>query len=220
MNEVGGEDFGYVSNILSSLFQSLTCLLDCLNSTPIVKPNEVQASVVENGFSCGIISIAVNLLESAINRSKYLKGQEPKGNPVEYVREVTNDDKLSDELDEIYAARDAIVHNHLWEAKIKWENGLMKFGGIPKLVKGYGNPRFRKVLDAGTRKTKRIRLNLFPPRIWRRDAYLILEVVNRALQAIGEIDEVDYTQNYLNINGQVLRFSELAEQLEIPEENE
>lgn len=69
---------GYVSVIGGNLIQPLLDLVQLLESKPKVEPNEVQTGQEENGFSCAIITLNLFLLESAFNRTKYIRGEKNK----------------------------------------------------------------------------------------------------------------------------------------------
>ena len=169
----------------------------------VAEPNEVQTSQYENGFSCGIIALSLFLLESAINRTKYIRGEKVKSDLQKYFLSLSKDKMLSNEIDEIIAVRDAIVHNHLWEANVFWDRASsLKFSEPPKLIQGYGNERRRRVMNESSRLTHKLGLNLFPPRIWRRDAYVILGVVYKAL---ATLENIDY--NYFTITNRYFMFS-------------
>jgi hypothetical protein len=187
-------------------------LIEDLDSKAIVTPNEVQTSQPENGLSTAIAALSVVLLESAINRTQYMRtkllqqessaeAQEPlpPGGPQEpaparrsaflYFTQVSDDPNLVNDVEEVFAIRDAIAHNHLWEADIQWgDDGNLRFASPPVLVAGYGDKRFLKVLSPETRQTRRLRLNLFPPRVWRRDAYVTLGKVVEVLLSLEKMD--------------------------------
>ena len=65
----------------------------------------------------------------------------------------------------------------------------MKFVRPPQIREGYGDTRFKQVMDPESRLSRHLKLNLFPPRIWRRDAYLVLKTVGHALQALESLSE-------------------------------
>src|ERR1043165_8548891 len=193
---------GYVSVIGINLIEPILALVEKLEAKRVVEPNEVQTSQPENGFACGIIVLSVFLLESAINRTKYVRGDKGKSDLRKYFFMLSNDEVLSTLIDEIIAVRDAIVHNHLWEASVFWDEVSLKFSEPPKPVEGYGNERRKRVMDESTRLSHQLGLNLFPPRIWRRDAYIVLEVVYNALANLESIDH-----NYFSIVHRPVMFS-------------
>jgi hypothetical protein len=188
---------GYVSVIGANLFDPILELVEKLETTAVVEPNEVQTSQPENGFACAIVALSVFLLESAINRTKYIRKDNEKTDIAEYFARISSDTELAKDIDEVVAVRDAIVHNHLWEANVYWDGAhSLKFRSPPKLLEGYGNKRQRRVINSKTRLSHRLSLNLFPPRIWRRDAYTTLRIVERALEVLEAIDRNYFTITY------------------------
>lgn len=188
---------GYVSVIGANFLEPILKLIEELEAKPITKPNEVQTGQQENGFSCAIITLSLFLLESAINRTKYIRKDNEKIDIAEYISKVSSNNELASDVDEIVAVRDVIVHNHLWEADVFWDGAQsLKFSNSPKLLEAYGNKRLRRVMDIKTRLSHRLSLNLFPPRIWRHDAYVILRTVYHALAMLESIDHNYFTITY------------------------
>lgn len=107
-----------------------------------------------------------------------------KGEPsVDYFKRVVGNADLAAELEEAVAVRDAVVHNHIWWTLVgEGPDGHLKFWGRPSLRKGYGDQRFRRVRRRGTLVTRRLGLDLFPTRIDRRDAHLVVKTVARCLR--------------------------------------
>jgi hypothetical protein len=189
---------GTVSVLSVRLLEPTLELVTKLEATQHVEPNEVQAPPQENGYSCAIVTLNALLFESAINRVKYLRHEISNENQVKYFAKVTSNADLAEEVDEMITVRDTIVHNHLWEAEVYWdENHQLKFKSPPKLVEGFGNKRLRRVLNPKTRQSRKLNLNLYPLRIWRADAYTSLRVINRVLESLEDID-----RNYFYITGQ------------------
>lgn len=189
---------GYVSVIGENLIQPILNLVKELESKRIVEPNEVQTGQEENGFSCAIITLNLFLLESAFNRTKYIRGDNnDKSDMTQYFATLFDNVELINDVDEIIAVRDAIVHNHLWEASVYWDGAhSLKFNEHPKLIETYGNKRQRRVMDITSRLTRKLKLNLFPPRIWRRDAYITFYTVYKALARLEEINHNYFTVTY------------------------
>jgi hypothetical protein len=68
------QPFGYVSVIGFSLLEAMVDLVGRLEANPPIPPNEVQPSQLENGYSAGIIVLAAAVVESALNRTRYVRG--------------------------------------------------------------------------------------------------------------------------------------------------
>ena len=226
---------GYVSVVFLSLLETIISLVETLESRKLVLPNEVQASQPENGLSTSIAALSVFLLESAINRTWYIRtndlrhaipedtsrqpSQEPPADmPLPprsaflYFRETSTDKSLVSDVEELFALRDVIAHNHLWEADVEWDqSGNLRFASPPRLIEGFGNRRLRKVMHAPTRQTHRLKLNLFPSRIWRRDAYETFKKVVQALLSLEQMDRryVYVSQQSFLFQGQIRGLNEV-----------
>ncbi len=104
----------HVSVIGASLIRPILTLVETLESQPPVEPNEVKTGDRENGYSCAIAAFAVFLLESALNRTRYVRGEDAKRiSTTEYFAKISPDPEFAADVEEVFAARDAIVHNHL-----------------------------------------------------------------------------------------------------------
>jgi hypothetical protein len=190
------QSMGIVTAIGMNLLEPILSLVEDLESRKLVTPNEVQASQPENGRSCSVAVLSVFLLESAINRTRYIKSSSLQDSDAgtrqsapDYFTVISPDPELAKDVEEVFALRDMIAHNHLWEADVKWDAAMkLRFASDPVLIQGYGDRRFRRVLDQRTRRSIRLALNLFPLRVWRRDAYLVLAKVVEALLALEEMD--------------------------------
>jgi hypothetical protein len=208
---------GYVSVVGQGLIHPMFDLVEKLESKPPVIPNEVQTGQRENGYSCAIIVLSVILFESALNRTAYVRGDDRSG--PDYFRDITAGSKTAAEVEEIFAARNVIAHNHLWEAKIAWsEQDGLKFTEPPMLREGYGDKRHLKVTDQRTRKSKVLGINMFPARIWRRDAYIALKTIAKGLNAIESMDRKYFylSPNHFRFQKKTVTFSEMTAQLPFP----
>jgi hypothetical protein len=166
---------GYVSIIGFNFLEPITLLLENLLSAEPKDPNEVQAVQNENGISCSIIVLAVLLIESAIARLKYDKQKtSPKG-ALKFIESEYPSYKGCGELKELFVIRDAIVHNHIWEANFRWDDEAGMRLLAAEIWEGSGDNKFLDVVDMTTRKTKCLKLNLFPTRISRADAFVVLQ---------------------------------------------
>lgn len=127
------------------------------------------------------------MLESALNRTRCLRKDASEPTHVaDYFKTISSDRDLAVDVNEVFAIRDAIVHNHIWKAKI--DPVAMKFISPPELLPSYGRKRFLDVMDPKTRLSRKLTLNLFPSRICRGDAYIVAKTMGRALTALEEMD--------------------------------
>jgi hypothetical protein len=97
----------YVSVIGFTLIQPTIELVEKLESWAVVEPNEVQTGRNENGYSCSVIALAVLVLESALNRTRYLRkdASSRKISIAEYFSKISPDQNLALDVNEIFAIR-------------------------------------------------------------------------------------------------------------------
>jgi hypothetical protein len=211
MNE---SSLDYVSVVGTRLVQPVIDLIEKLELLSPTEPNEVQSSPTENGYSCAVVVLSALVLESALNRTRYLRkdASEPP-HVADYFRKISNDGNLALDVNELFAIRDAIVHNHLWEAKI--DAVAMKFVSPPKLLPDYGGKRFRGVMDSETRPSRKLKLNLFPSRICRSDAYIVFKTAGRALMTLEKMDRSYFPISWqpFTFHHKTVRFPEVIEAL-------
>jgi hypothetical protein len=207
----------YVSVIGVALVTPLLHLLEDLHEIESGPPNEVQVSNPENGLAVGVVTAAAIMMESALNRTRYVRRDHPRGKPsADYFKSAVSDDALAADLEEVVVLRDVIVHNHVWEAFVgPGPDGRLKFWATPTLPSGYGDKKFQKVLDPELRVTRRLGLNLFPPRIDHRDAHIVVKTVAKSLRAL-ESKSREYfpiQDNHFEFGGKDLTFYEIADSL-------
>lgn len=208
----------YVSVIAASLIRPILTLVETLEAQKPAVPNEVQTGLRENGYSCAITALTVFLLESALNRTRYVRGDKAERDASKYFTKISRDPELAADVEEVFVARDAIAHNHLWKARTCVDKGRMRFREPPQLITGYGNDRLRRVMDPATRLSHRLGLNLFPARIWRRDAYITLKTVGRALKMLESMKREYFyiSAEPFEFSGQDLTLYEILDKVSIP----
>jgi hypothetical protein len=93
------------------------------------------------------------------------------------------------DVSELLAVRGALVHNHLWESDSWWpEKGRARLQLITwRMLAGYGDPRFEQIVDMPHAQTRVLRMNVYPTRVWRRDAYVALQV---ALDTLAWLESI------------------------------
>ncbi len=202
----------YVSIIGSNYLRPITTLLEILESLDSKGPNEVQASAVENGYSAAIIILMVLLVESAVARAQYIRHETPPKGPLDFVRAIYPDSGFVDKLEELFVVRDAIAHNHVWETKFSWDDEVGMKLISAGLKKGYGDRKFRKVHDKSARKTAQLGINLFPTRICRQDARVVLKNAVEFLMFLENQDRryVYISPQYVKFRGSFIPFVELV----------
>ena len=154
----------YITVIGKNLLIPMTKLLESLKLSGVRSVNEVQTSVFENGYASAIILLAIVLLESILNRTRYIMDSIPKGrrsNVLTFFQKSFPDSGLYNKMVELFVVRDVIAHNHIWDAKIKWdkEDYSLKLVSA-SLSNGYGDSKFRGVIDEHKRKCMILRYTI------------------------------------------------------------
>ncbi len=193
-----------ITVIGGAYFQPIADMMDRLRSWAAPgQGSEFKVAPFENGYAASICILAVVAFESFLMRVSYFKQpaktQEKPG-------KTTKTDKWSKpaalktfeeiypkypklgEVKEAFAVRDLLAHNHIWEIDYYWKND-----DSPQLLQALrklgGDSKYMKVVDPGDpRFTRRLRLNVVPTRVDRRDAAKVLITVWEALEYIENDD--------------------------------
>ncbi|NHZ84917.1 MAG: hypothetical protein GWP19_03440 [Planctomycetia bacterium] len=168
----------FVSCIGVSTAYSIVELCKALDKVPFNAPNRLQSSTVEQGLSCSIILLSVAMTESALNRTRYIIG-EKHNRALDFFRMQFDSKATADDLEETYVLRDVITHNHMWKVSVPNSSNLNDPRIKHILLPGYGDKKFRKVINMNTLKTKRLSLNIVPTIVNRKDVLVVLDVVWR-----------------------------------------
>ena len=193
---------GYVSIIGMRLLNPIITLLETLDSLNPKGPNEVHASEFENGYSASIIVLSVLLIESFTNRTQYVRGDKKLLDPLSFVKKIYSSSGFLEQLEELFVLRDAIAHNHIWDAEFYWDEKLgMRLVSAQPRDEYSGDKKFKKVRDLKNRTTRILKLNLFPTRICRSDAITVLK---KAVEFLLFLENQD--NNYVYLSTQIVRF--------------
>jgi hypothetical protein len=177
------DEHNYVSAVFFSLLQPIADLCDRMLARGSGQPNEVQTAPAENGYAISIIALTAFVLEGSCGRGRYISGQE-QCSAVDTLRNLGNSD-LAGRVEEIFVVRDAIAHAHLWSAKISSD---LQFRESPVLLPGYGDRKFERLVDPDSRKTRQLKLDIFPNRIHRATAIVALKEAAKALEFLESKD--------------------------------
>lgn len=191
----------YVPVIGNNFVWPIATLIAALNRMPSVGPNEVQASILENGHAASAIILMVVLTESAIGRAQYVDGIEPATQPLVYMKERHPAYLSQHRLSELFVIRDIIAHNHLWDAAYETDDqGIMRLLEA-NLREGFGDRKFRSAVNLELRTTRALGLNAFPTRICFDDVKIVLAEVLRVLEYLESLND-----RYLQISGFPVEF--------------
>ena len=229
---MGTQPTGYVSVVGFSLLQGVLTLVEKLEDLPVTPPNEVQTAEAEDGYSADIVVLSAAVVESVLSRTRYVRADglaNTRESVTQYwsriapglghsTAEINAYGDLAANLNECFAVRDVIVHSHLWEAQIQWDQGgALHFVGTPNLQAGYGDRRFQTVLNGQTRMSHRLSLNLFPSRVWRRDAWTVLKIANEVFDVLEACDRrlCYLTPQSFDYRGEQVHFHDVVGRLPI-----
>lgn len=224
------DDQNYISSASANLTDVIVSLLEALARRALVPPNEVQASPRENGQACAAIVLVAIVIEGSVNRLRYFVDNERsaptedagKGRKREHVLDWLEGRLAADlhtRCEEVFCVRDVIAHAHTWHAKTN-PFPTLHFAEQPRLHR-YGDPRFRRVIDPRTRRSRVLRLNAFPTRIWRRDAYLAYQTMIDAIVALEPLDPTGMSFSnwgHHSFNGKDLLLPDIAQSLTVPDD--
>ncbi|MFH1312083.1 MAG: hypothetical protein ABIJ00_02545 [Candidatus Eisenbacteria bacterium] len=206
----------YVSVIGTSFLYPLSTLLESLESSRARGPSEVQASPLENGYSAAVIVLTVLMVESAIARTQFIQGTNPPKRPIAFIRASRPLSNLADVVEELFVVRDVVAHNHIWDARIAYApDGSMKLVSATR-DPAYGDAKFARVIDPSSRKTKKLGINLFPTRIGREDAIIVLKNAKDFLLLLEAQDRRYFylSPQPVEFKGVAVRFVDLVDGLQ------
>lgn len=177
----------YVSVLFAALLQPIVDLFDLMEQKAPKGPNEVQASRAENGYAASIAILTALVIESVCNRVRYVRGDAARKGAVQTLRELQAGG-LADDVEELFVLRDVIAHNHVWEATIADDDtkGLVLVSATKR--PGYGDDKFNQTVDLKTRQTRRLHLDVFPNRIHRQTAIVVLQKCVEVLRFLEDKD--------------------------------
>ena len=169
----------YVSVLFPSLLQPIVDLFGLMEKQGTGDPNEVQASPAENGYAASIAVLTVLVIESVCNRVRYVRNDTDRKGTVQTLSELSAGE-LADEVEELFVLRDVIAHNHVWEATIAEHDSKGLALVAATLRPRYGDEKFARTVDPQTRRTRRLHLDVFPNRIHRQTAVVVLQNASRS----------------------------------------
>jgi hypothetical protein len=205
----------YVSTVFSNLIEPITELYTrMLHRCGSVEPNQVQTSPAENGYAIAIIALATFLLEGACGPARYGSGLDQRRSASDTLRDL-GATYLADRIEEVFVVRDVIAHSHLWTANMSWDENGLQFQSEPERLPAYGDKKFERLVDPRSRTTRRLGLDVFPPRIHRHTAITALKECVKALQFLESKDRrfVYLTPIHVQIGGDEIQFYKWVRQL-------
>jgi hypothetical protein len=175
------------SVLFGRLLQPIVDLFELLEQSDPKGPNEVQAGMFENGYAVSVIVLSALVVESALNRTRYIRKEEQRESPVGTLKRLGSIE-LANDIEEVFVLRDIIAHNHIWKAAVCWDDsGEMALDSAAKLP-AYGDEKFDRVVDPKTRTSRRLKLDAFPLRIHRATAIAVLKKTCEVLKFLEGLD--------------------------------
>jgi hypothetical protein len=169
------------------LLQPIFDLFELLEQSDPKGPNEVQAGMLENGYAVSVIVLSALVVESALNRTRFIRNEDKREDPVGTLKRLGGVE-LANDIEEVFVLRDIIAHNHIWTAAIRWDDsGEMALDSAEKLP-ACGDQKFDRVVDPKTRATRRLKLDAFPNRIHRATAIAVLKKTCEVLKFLEGLD--------------------------------
>ncbi|MBI3805643.1 MAG: hypothetical protein HY282_17980 [Nitrospirae bacterium] len=176
----------YVPVLFASLLQPIVDLFDHMEKKEPKGPNEVQASKHENGYAASIAVLTVIVIESVCNRARHVYGLVDRNGAVQTLRELQAGG-LADDVEELFVLRDVIAHNHIWEAIAEDDTTGLTLVSATKHP-SYGDAKFNRTVDLEIRQTRRLHLDIFPARIHRQTAIVVLQKCVEVLRFLENSD--------------------------------
>jgi hypothetical protein len=207
-------EIGYWPFLSLGYLRPILLLFEKLLDQPKPRSSRVQVGADENTFSASIIVLSVTMLESVIRRVQASDQKTNVRSALEYLK--ARFSFVAPSLaDELFAVRDVIVHAHVWDAKVYWnQDGDLRFVRA-KRDAHFGDKKFLNIFDRKSRKTKSLRLNVFPTRICRTDAICVFSTIIELLKEI-EITNINYvyiTNEQVFLKGRRLSAADLPSAL-------
>jgi hypothetical protein len=196
----------YVSVLFVNLLQPIFDLFELLEQSDPKGPNEVQAGMLENGYAVSVIVLSALVVESALNRTRYVRNEPKRESAVDTLKRLSAGD-LAHEIEEVFVLRDIIAHNHIWTAATRWDDSSGMALDSAEKLSAYGDDKFNRVVDSGTRATRRLHLDAFPTRIHRATATTVLK---KTVEALKFLERLDRRYVYLSQPWHVTRGNKLV----------
>jgi len=210
----------YRSELSLNLFHPILHLIKHLDELKPAPPSPVKTNVFENSYSCAVVVLSVIAFESAIRGYYAMKGSSKQTSAPKLFSQLTKDKKngktLAEHVNEIFVIRDVIVHNYIWKGKVRNDNveGLVWEEG-PKMANGFGRKRYEEAVADESNQTKNLGLNVIPTKIWRQDAYIVLQTVCEALVFMEQFPggNIGFSSHHFKFRGQNLLIQDIASSL-------
>lgn len=214
-----------ISIVGAQLYQPIADLISNMISRPRQPSDRVSSNHFEGGYAAATILLLAVLIESFVQRDRYFLLQErskqrqgSKSNPKAkldtnvsgYLRQTLRYRRTT-HIEELFDVRNAIAHNHVWRTDFLTPSSGGRRHVRSELVEGTHQLKSPIVSKAKIHRTKRLRLNLLPPRLDRTDVHRSLVTTVHVLDFIARRghNRVPLTSTNVRILGRRVTFREL-----------
>lgn len=162
--------------------------------------NEVQTSPLESAYSCSVITLTVNLLETHLVSASIRLDKKAFDKVMwkDVYKELGLNENDKNLLTELYVVRDAIIHNHAWGLETFWnKEGNLKLKDRVRL-KG-GDKKAKNITIADNTITKINNFNLIPTKINKKDVAVFLK---KSIEVLNKIESLNPKKNICSISSQ------------------
>lgn len=214
-----------VSVFAGGLGQPIADLVSALAKAQIKSLRRVVGQQ-ENGYCASILMLSVLVFESLVGRASHLRKMKTtigrKGDKIErtstsYVRilDPSFPQNLIDELEEIYVLRDALAHGHMWTIAFTIRQHGTEVTSL-KMHEGYGDAKYRAIVDEKTGRTRKLGLAAIPSEIGLAEASTALKKLSEAVAQLVHSGALEFpaARARVRYGGQHVEFWALNNELQ------
>jgi hypothetical protein len=197
-----------ITVISDSLLVPIVDLLQLLFKRSRGGVNDVQTSLMENGYSVSICLLLIAHFESLMMRELYFHKNIKAKNGLQLLNLLYPNFPKSKELEECYVLRDCIIHNHIWE--LEHTEIRLKIKKAFKQEYSGTDKKYKRNVDIINRVTKLLGLNVNPIRINRKDVITVLETIWESRLQLSKHPEFHIFQTFIPVayDGKITSFNE------------
>lgn len=202
----------------SAYFQPIADLIERLVRSKPPRPNRVQSSHDESGYSAACVLLLVAMFESYTSRVRFAQAgivQDSDRSAIDIVVSVLPRLRHKKALQDVYVLRDLLMHSHLWEVEYEWGGPVPMVFKDATLHAAYGDKKFQKRVNMQTHRTKALGLSAFPSRVDRRDLLKVFETLWKTLILFEKQSRFQCYVSHLHVRykGKSVLFSSLQQEL-------
>lgn len=218
-----------ISIVGAQLYQPIADLISHMISRPRQPSDRVSSNHFEGGYAAATILLLAVLIESFVQRDRYFLLQKrskqkqrsnlkPKPKPDVKVPGYLRTNlhyRRATHIEELFDVRNAIAHNHVWKVDFLTPSSGGRRHVRSELVDGTHQLKASLDPKARVHRTKRLRLNLLPPRLDRTDVLRSLVVTVNVLDFIARRghNRVPLTSTNVRVLGKRIPFRGLPSEV-------